>query len=128
MTHAQFLTVAPIGNSDPRAMPVPDAARAAAFYETNLGFTRTSQTDGPPRTIFLTRDSVEIGLTENGADPEQASCYIGVSDVDAAHQELAAKDLDISDAPFEMEHDGQNFRVFFVKDLDGLCWCLGKKA
>lgn len=87
----EFLSIAPIGGSDPRAMPVPDAARAAEFYEANLGFTRTSQTDGPPRTIFLQRDAVEIGLREDGGDPGQASCYIGVSDVEVAHQELAEK-------------------------------------
>src|SRR5579862_2125269 len=86
MSHtATFQSVFPIGDTDVNALPVKDFGPAIGYYTRVLGFTLVSK-DGDR--VVLQRDAVTIGLAKNGADPEQASCYFGVSDVDALHQEL----------------------------------------
>jgi hypothetical protein len=61
-------------------------------------------------------------LAVNGGDPEQASCWFSVSDVDALWLELNAKGIDpgIID---EQEYDGKRYRVFFAKEPYGVCFC-----
>ena len=49
-------------------LPVRDAAAAAPFYETVLGFSVVSRTELPHKSAVLARDKVQIGLTENGGD------------------------------------------------------------
>jgi hypothetical protein len=126
MSQLTYRSIHPIGDSDPRAMPVADAAVAARDYEARFGFHVMERQEGPPRSVTVARDAVEIVLVENGEDPEQASCYIEVSDVDLARQELAAQGLDLSGIRTD-QHGGATYRVFFAKDNDGLCYCIGRK-
>src|SRR5437870_4859686 len=126
MEKAIYLSVHPIGDTNPLDMPVPDALKAAQWYEERMGFAR-NVIDGPDRSLTLTRDSIEIGLREYGGDPEQASCYIEVSDVDNARAELAANTVHVSEIRID-DYGGNKYRVFFAKDEDGICYCLGKKV
>jgi len=67
-----------------------------------------------------------MGLTENGKNPEQHSCYLSVSTVDALFQELHNRQLDVS--PLRLDnHDGQTYQVFLLRAPDGLCFCFSQK-
>ena len=124
----EFQAVGPIGASNPHAMPVRDVDTAIPFYQEQLGFTLRSVSSEAPRTAILSRDLVTLGLSENGEDPEQASCYLNVRDVDAIWAEFRAKGLDVSSEPGPMAHDGKHYRVFFLRDPDGLCYCISQPA
>jgi catechol 2,3-dioxygenase-like lactoylglutathione lyase family enzyme len=127
MEKSVFKSVHPIGDTDPLNLPVADVDQAAGYYEKYLGFTVKSRSDAPHRAAVLSRDGIEIRLAENGGDPAQASCYISVSDVDLAFQELKGRGLDLS--PIRTDnHNNQSYRVFFVRAPDGLCYCLGQPA
>ena len=76
----------------------------------------------------MARDSVRIGLAENGGDPTQEGCFFEVDDVEAAFAELQANGLGRDDADFRVdEYGGTSYRVFFVVAPDGLCYCLGQR-
>ena len=120
---AQFLSVAPIGDTDPGEMPVADVHQAIAFYQEKLGFHVDELESGA---ATLTRDAVTLRLAQNGGDPEQASCYISVRDVDALHRELRDRGAGVSDQVSDMEHDGKTYRVLWLRDPDGLCYCMGQ--
>lgn len=122
-----FQAVSPIGNSDPRNLPVRDLEAALPFYQETLGFTVVARTDHPHQGATLRRDAVTLGLVENGGDPQQASCYIAVSDVEGARAELNERRLDISPIRVD-QYGGQAYRVFFLRAPDGLCYCLGEQA
>jgi hypothetical protein len=75
----------------------------------------------------LKRDEVQIGLAVNGRDPEQASCYFAVIDVEALRRELDARGIEPGDVAVQ-EHEGKTFRVFFAKEPYGVCFCFGEPA
>src|SRR5579883_593671 len=122
----EYIAIFPIGSSNPLDMPVPDIDRAIPYYEEVLRFSVTEKSDTAPREVTFVRDNVTLRLAENGSDPEQASCYIEVSDVDAAYADLKARCPDIGEVR-PMDHGGNAYRVFFVRDPDGLCYCIGTK-
>ena len=92
---------------------------AVGYYTQCLGFSLVSK---DKTTAMLKRDDVQIGLAVNGQDPEQASCWFSVGDVDALWRELDAKGIGpgIID---EQEYDGKPYRVFFAKEPYGVCFC-----
>jgi hypothetical protein len=114
-----FKAAGPIGDTDTKAIPVREIGPAVGYYTQCLGFSLLSK---DKTTARLRRDDVEIGLAVNGQDPEQASCWFSVGDVDALHREYEAKEIGpgIID---EQEYDGKPFRVFFAKDPYGVCFC-----
>lgn len=126
-TTAAYQSVFPIGDTDPQNLPVADVDEAARFYVDSMGFTVQSRADSPEKAVTLQRDGITLRLCENGGDPEQASCYIGVSDVETAFRELQEKGAEVSEVR-PQDHDGKNYRVFFVRAPDGLCFCLGQPA
>lgn len=73
-----FKSVSPIGDTDVSALPVREIGPAIGYYTQVLGFSVKSKSE---KVAVLLRDDVEIGLAVNGHDPEQASCYFGVSNV-----------------------------------------------
>jgi len=122
-TTASFLSVSPIGDTDPLDMPVADVHQAVIYYQDKLGFhVETLE----PGSATLTRDAVTLRLAQNGGDPEQASCYIGVRDVAAVHRELLDSGAGVSERVGDMEHDGKTYRVIWLRDPDGLCYCIGQ--
>jgi lactoylglutathione lyase len=122
----RFESVSPIGDTDPLALPVADVERAIAYYTDVLGFTLSEQQNNAPKSALLFRDAVTLGFAENGGDPEQASCYIQVSGVAALHEEYQGKGVDVTPKVGEMEHGGKRYEVFWAKDPDGICYCIGR--
>jgi catechol 2,3-dioxygenase-like lactoylglutathione lyase family enzyme len=120
----QFQSLHPIGDTDPMNLPVADLEQATLFYTQQMGF-ELRRTVAEPASVILGRDAVEIGLAVNGLDPEQASCYIAVADVDQVFEEYRSKGLQVSAEVGPTEHGGRQYRVFFVRDPDGICYCIG---
>jgi hypothetical protein len=56
----------------------------------------------------------------NGRDPEQASCWFSVGDVDAPWREPDAKGIEPGIIG-EQEFDGQRYGVFLAKEPHGVC-------
>jgi lactoylglutathione lyase len=123
---AVYKAIFPIGDTDPRNMPVVNLAQSIEYYE-GLGFQTKTQSDTPHPSAVITRDDVEIGLTVNGCDPEQASCYIAVDNVELARQELLEQQADVTELRLDRQ-GGNTYRVFFLRDKEGLCFCLGSKV
>ena len=123
MSSVVFETVSPIGDTDVNALPVSSMGSAVGYYAHVLGFTVMSMNE---RSAVLRRDSVEIGIAENDTDPEQASCYFGVSDVEALRAEYDAARISPSAMRVD-EYNGKRFRVFFVREPYGVCFCFGQE-
>jgi hypothetical protein len=118
-TSVFFRAAGPIGETDTNALPVKELGPAVGYYTQCLGFSVVSK---EPKTAVLTRDNVQIGLAVNGQDPEQASCWFSVNDVEALWRELDSKGIEpgIID---EQVYDGKPHRVFFAKEPYGVCFC-----
>jgi hypothetical protein len=114
-----FKAAGPIGDTDIKALPVKEIGPAVGYYTQCLGFTLVSKEGTTAR---LRRDDVEIGLAVNGQDPEQASCWFFVGDLDALWREYHARGIEpgIID---EHEDHGTPCRVFFAKEPYGVCFC-----
>ena len=97
---------------------------AGGYYTQCLGFTIVSQ---DRTTARLRRDDVEIGLAVNGRDPEQASCWFSVGDVDALRCEYEAKGIGPGTVDDQV-YDGKPFRAFFAKEPYGVCFCFTQPA
>src|SRR5689334_15227139 len=124
MSAVVFEKVSPIGDTNVKALPVSSVGSAADYYTQALRFTVMSMTKTP---AVLRRDSVEIGIAENNADPEQASCYFGVSDVDALRVEYDTARVSPSAMRVD-EYNGKRYRVFFVREPYGVCFCFGQEV
>ena len=114
-----FKSAGAIGDTDLDALPVKEIGPAVGFYTQCLGFALVSK---GPNAARLKRDDVEIGLAVNGQDPEQASCWFSVDDVDALRRELEAKGMEPGTIS-EQVHGGKPYRVFFAKEPYGVCFC-----
>lgn len=114
-----FKAVGPIGDTDTTALPVKEIGPAVGYYTQCFGFSLVSKGE---TTAVLERDDVRIGLAVNGRDPEQASCWFSVGDVDALHREYEARGLGpgIID---QQTYGGNPMRVFFAKEPYGVCFC-----
>lgn len=117
-----FLGVYPIGDSNVNALPVKDIASAIGYYTQVFGFAVISREEGK---ATLQRDAVQIGLEKNDQDPDQASCYFAVSDVDTLHAELTAKLIEPSDIRTDT-YNGKQYRVFFAREPYGVCFCFSQ--
>ncbi len=117
-----FQSAHPIGDTDTSALPVKDIGPAIGYYTQVLGF---QVVEKQSETAVLQRDEVKIGLARNNADPEQASCYFAVSDVEALRQELQDKGIEPSELRVD-EHGGKRYRIFFAKEPYGVCFCFGQ--
>jgi catechol 2,3-dioxygenase-like lactoylglutathione lyase family enzyme len=110
------------------ALPVPDLDAAIPFYETVMGFRVVSRSDSPHKSAVLGRDSIQIGLAENGGDPTQDGCAFEVDDAESAFAELKANGLKKNDPAFGIEeHGGTSWKVFYVVAPDGLCFWFGER-
>ena len=114
-----FKAVGPIGETDINALPVKEVGPAVGYYTRCLGFTLVSR---DRTTAVLRRDDVQIGLAVNGQDPEQASCWFSVGDVDALRREYEARGTGPGIVD-EQQYDGKPYRVFFAKEPYGVCFC-----
>ena len=112
---------------DAMNLPVASVEDAVRFYERVMGFTVVSRAEAPYRSVVLSRDSIQIGLAENGGDPSQEGCFFEVDNAEVAFAELRANGLEREFANFETtEYGDQTYKQFFVLAPDGLCYCLGE--
>ena len=113
---------------DQMNLPVNDLEAAIPFYETMMGFTVLEKREIPHRSAVLGRDTIRIGLAENGGDPTQDGCFFAVDNIHAALLELQAAGLEVTAADLRIDKNGDDqWKVFFVVAPDGLCYCLGEK-
>lgn len=113
---------------DAQNLPVPKLAEALPFYETVFGFQVLARNETPQPSVILGRDSVQIGLAENGGDPTQDGCFFAVDNVETAFAELKANGLANAEANYRLDQHGETvWKVFFVAAPDGLCYCLGER-
>jgi len=124
---AIFKTAKPYAD-DAMNLPVGDVDAAIAFYETVMGFKVLSRSDTPVKSVVLGRESIQIGLAENGGDPTQEGCFFEVDDAETAFAELKSNGLAKEEAGFRIDRYGdKSYKVFFVIAPDGLCYCLGER-
>lgn len=124
---AVFKSASPYAG-DALNLPVTDVEAAIPYYERMFGFHLVSKHDAPHRSVILARDSIQIGLAENGGDPTQEGCFFEVDSVEAAFAELRSNGLDKQEAGFRIDKYGDtSYKVFFVVAPDGLCYCLGER-
>lgn len=124
---ATFKTAVPYAD-DAMNLPVADVETATPFYETVMGFKVISRQDAPVKSVVLGRDSIQIGLAENGGDPTQEGCFFEVDNAEAAFAELKSNGLAKDEAGFRIDrHGDRSYKVFFVIAPDGLCYCLGER-
>jgi catechol 2,3-dioxygenase-like lactoylglutathione lyase family enzyme len=108
-------------------LPVREVAASIPYYEQTFGFRVTSRTDQPVASVVLERDDVQIGLAENGGDPEQEGCFFEVDNLNAAFAEINGEPP--NEAKFRLDRFGDTtYRVFFVVAPDGLCYMLGERV
>lgn len=110
---------------DPLNLPVASVDASVPFYEQRLGFRLVERRATPVKAAILERDSVRIGLVENGGDPTQDGSFFEVSSVDAVFEELKGRGLKLT-APEVQRSEHGAFRAFFVVAPDGLCYMLGE--
>jgi catechol 2,3-dioxygenase-like lactoylglutathione lyase family enzyme len=124
---AVFKTVWPY-QKDAMNLPVTNVEAALPFYETIMGFQLVSRNDAPHKSAVLGRDSIQIGLAENGGDPTQDGCFFEVENAEAAFAELKSNGLAKEKAGLRIDQHGDTaWKVFFVVAPDGLCYCLGER-
>lgn len=91
---AEYMRAAPYAK-DAMDLPVRDVEEAVPFYESKMGFRVASRSNDDGRRVILERDTIQIGLAENGGDPSQEGCFFEVDDVEAALVELQSYGLDL---------------------------------
>jgi hypothetical protein len=117
----------PISGEDLMALPVQEIGPAVEFYRTVLAFEVVSCDE---KAAVLQRDSATIGLARKSDHrPEEAGSFaFGVTDIDAIHQELDGRGLDLGKLGVQ-EWDGRKYRVFFLRESrDGYCYCFTQPA
>jgi len=110
---------------DPLNLPVASVDDSLPFYQQCLGFRIVERRATPVKTAILERDSVRIGLVENGGDPTQDGSFFEVASVDTVFEELKGKGLEVSAPEIQRSARGA-IRAFFVVAPDGLCFMLGE--
>lgn len=124
MSKAKFKRAVPYAK-DALNLPVKDVDAAIPFYENTMGFQVVSRNDTPHKSVVLARDDVQIGLAENGGDPEQEGCYFQVEHIESAFTEIKGKHPGMGDIKIQKQGESSQ-RVFFVIAPDGLCYMLGE--
>jgi len=110
---------------DAMNLPVASVNDALSFYEQQLGFRVVERREAPVRAAILERDSVRIGLVENGGDPTQDGSFFEVSSVDAVFAELKGRGLQLNAPEIQRTEHGA-YRAFFVVAPDGLCYMVAE--
>ncbi|MES2329511.1 MAG: VOC family protein [Bacteroidota bacterium] len=109
-------------------LPVKDVEAAISFYERMLNFSVLSRNDKPYKSVILGRDGIQIGLAENGGDPEQDGCFFEVDNIITALKELNANGFEKDESAIAFhKHGDTSWNVFFIVAPDGLCYCIGEK-
>jgi lactoylglutathione lyase len=122
---AVFKTAAPYAD-DAMNLPVQNVDAAIPYYEKTFGFRVVSRQEEPHRSAILARDSIQIGLAENGGDSSQEGCFFEVDNLEAAFEEIKGKQP--TESAFRVDKfGGVPYRVFFEVAPDGLCYMVGER-
>jgi lactoylglutathione lyase len=122
---AVFKTATPYAD-DAMNLPVEDVDVATPYYEKNFGFRVVSRQETPHRSVILARDSIQIGLAENGGDSAQEGCFFEVDDPESAFEEINGTPPTPSEFRLD-DVDGVTYRLFFQVAPDGLCYMFGER-
>jgi len=110
------------------ALPVANLEAALPFYEQVTGFRVLSRSDLPHRSAVLARDSIQIGLAENGGDPTQDGCAFEVDSAELVFAGFKENGFEKDISGFDIEkHDDASWKVFYVVAPDGLCYWFGER-
>jgi len=110
------------------ALPVANLEAALPFYEQVMGFRVLSRSDLPHRSAVLARDSIQIGLAENGGDPTQDGCAFEVDSAELVFAGFKENGFEKDISGFDIEkHDDASWKVFYVVAPDGLCYWFGER-
>ena len=121
---AFFKSAAPYAQ-DALRLPVANVDAAVPHYERVFGFRVVSRRSEPHPAAILERDSVRIGLEQNGGDPEQEGCFFEVDNVEAAFEEITGRPPD--ENSFKIHRGkGAAHRAFFHIAPDKLCYMIGE--
>ncbi|MBC7827844.1 MAG: VOC family protein [Chitinophagaceae bacterium] len=113
---------------DKMNLPVENVEAAIPFYETVMGFTVVSKKSSPYNTAVLSRDDIQVAISENGGDPAQDGCFFEVDNIVDALEELSSNGLEKKASDIgTQKHGDSSWKVFFVVAPDGLCYCLGER-
>ena len=124
---AIFKTASPY-LEDAMNLPVENLEAAIPFYETVMGFRVLSRSDVPHRSAVLARDSIQIGLAENGGDPTQDGCAFEVDSAELVFAGFKENGFEKDISGFDIEkHDDASWKVFYVVAPDGLCYWFGER-
>ncbi|QDV85419.1 VOC family protein [Stieleria magnilauensis] len=69
---AKFFRASPYAD-DAMNLTVRNVDEAVPFYESKMGFRVASRSGDDCRRVVLERDTIQIGLAENGGDPSLAA-------------------------------------------------------
>lgn len=112
-------------------VPVADVDRARAFYAEQAGFhlDRDHQVSDEVRVVQLTPPgsacSIVIGTGLSDMQPGSVQgLQLVVADMDAAHEELAGRGVDVSEIQVLGRPGLPGFRFAFFRDPDGNGWAL----
>jgi catechol 2,3-dioxygenase-like lactoylglutathione lyase family enzyme len=104
---------------DAAVFAVSDLEASLAYYRDALGFSVEFRWGEPVSYACLCRDNVALHLASQilaKRQPGQGALCIFVSDVDAIHEEIAAKGARVVKPPKDYDY---GMRDFDVRDLDG---------
>ena len=109
-------------------LPVESVEKSIPYYQNVFGLELVSTEDTPIKRAVLARDSIQLGIAENGGDSSQEGAAIRVNNLEAAWNELKANGLD-QDAPKYGDdiRNEKKYRNFFVIAPDGLCYCFNEE-
>ena len=113
---------------DKMNLPVENVEKSIPFYKSMMGFQVLSQNNLPYKSVLLSRDEIQIGLSENGGDSSQDGCFFEVDNIEIALAELNSNGLkkEVSELRID-KHGDTSWKVFFIIAPDGLCYCLGQR-
>ena len=124
MSNLLFISASPY-QDDVLNLPVNDLPSAIPFYEKFMGFQVIDRKIEPHNLAMLSRDDVQIGLAENGGDPEHEGSYFKVNSVELAFDFFSSNGLKSCDnASLSEEINGDG--MFFIVAPDRLCYCFGE--
>lgn len=113
--------------ADALNLPVKDVESAIPYYERTFGFQVVSRQASPHALAILARDSVQIGLAENGGDPTQEGCFFEVDNVETAYAEINGTSAEPGAIKVHRAN-GRQYHAFFVVAPDGLCYMIAQLA
>ena len=112
---------------DALSLPVANVDESSLYYVKFFGFIIKERSDVPLKSMTLERDSIRIGLAENGGDSTQDGCFFEVDSIEEMASELKESGL-VFEPTYRIDKYGEtSYKVFFVVAPDGLCFCFGER-